>query len=251
MWVQIVVFIAASTVFLPAQESVATLSNPFTSDADVAGGEKIFLSQCASCHGRDGRGGASGPDLSSGRFKRATSDESIFQIVNKGIPGTTMPGFMLNAGPVWKVVAYIRSLGLSRRNQAIPGDAARGQALYAKHRCAGCHDSTAPDLKLVAGNRTASELRQSVLEPGEDVPSAYWRVTASLKAGGTVTGARLNEDTFTMQVRDKSGALRSFDKAALSRVEIDRSSPMPSFRGKLSEAELDDLLSYISRGSAQ
>ncbi len=249
MWVYFVILLGVFLTVTQAQESEAALSNPFTSDADVAAGQKSFLSQCASCHGRDGRGGGAGPDLSTGRFKHASSDEAIFKIINKGIPGTTMPGFMLNAGPVWKVVAYIRSLSLTRRNQAAPGDAAAGQALFAKHGCAGCHDSTAPDLKLTAGNRSATELRQSVVDPGAEVGTAHWRVTATLKAGGTVSGTRLNEDTFTMQVREPSGALRSLDKASLAHVEIDRSSPMPSFRDKLTDAEIDNLLAYLARSA--
>src|SRR5262245_31673309 len=99
MWVPRVLTLAVFVLRVAAQESESALSNPFTSDADVAAGEKIFVSQCASCHGRDGRGGGGGPDLTTGRFKRASSDEGIFQIINKGIPGTTMPGFLLNAGP--------------------------------------------------------------------------------------------------------------------------------------------------------
>lgn len=249
MWVPFVLLLVALPVSLAAQESDAALTNPFNSDADVAGGEKIFVSQCASCHGRDGRGGGGEPDLTTGRFKRASSDEGIFQIINKGVPGTTMPGFMLNAGPVWRLVAYIRSLNLSRRNQAVTGDAVRGQALFAKHGCAGCHDATAPDLKVVAVNRSADELKVSILDPSAEVPSAYWRVKATLRSTGqTVGGARLNEDTFTMQLRTREG-LRSFAKSDLTHVELDRSSPMPSFKAKLSDAELGDLLAYVSRGA--
>jgi len=248
MWLPLVLLLAASAFSAPAQESEAALTNPFTSDADVAGGEKIFLSQCASCHGRDGRGGGGGPDLTTGRFKHASTDEGIFQIINKGVPGTTMPGFLLNAGPVWRVVAYIRSLNLNRRNQGVAGDAARGQAVFAKYRCAGCHDSTAPDLKLVAGNRSADELRLSILEPSVDVPSAYWRAKVGLKSGQTVGGQRLNEDTFTIQLRTREG-LRSLFKSDVANVELDRSSPMPSFKGKLTDGELDDLLAFVYRGS--
>ena len=248
MWAIIFLMLFSTLpVTLRAQESEAALANPFTSDADVAGGEKTFLSQCASCHGRDGRGGGGGPDLTTGRYKRTSTDEGIFQIINKGIPGTTMPGFMLNAGPVWKVVAYLRSLNLSRSHQAVPGDAALGQTLYVKNGCAGCHDSTAPDLKAVAGNRSASELKSSILDPSADVPSAYWRAKVTLRSGQTVTGARLNEDTFTMQLRTRDG-LRSLAKSDIAAAEIDRSSPMPSFKGKLTDAELDGLLAYVSRG---
>ncbi|MBM3794799.1 MAG: c-type cytochrome [Acidobacteria bacterium] len=51
------------------------LENPYTSDADVAAGEKTFVSQCASCHGLGAKGGAGGPDLTTVRFPRASSDE--------------------------------------------------------------------------------------------------------------------------------------------------------------------------------
>ena len=248
MWVPLVLLFTVLPVSLAAQESEAAMTNPFSSDADVAAGEKLFVSQCASCHGRDGRGGGGGPDLSTGRFKHASSDEGIFNIINKGVPGTTMPGFMLNAGPVWKLVAYVRSLGLARRNQNLPGDVEHGKALYAQHRCAGCHDTTAPDLKTSAINRSAVELKNSVLDPSGDVPSAYWRAKVTLRSGLVVTGTRLNEDTFTMQLRTRDG-LRSIAKADLGSVDLDRSSPMPSFKGKLTDTELDDLLAYVSRGA--
>ena len=94
--------LAAAAAF--AQESAKTLENPFTSDIDIASGEKLFRSQCASCHGYDARGGASGPDISTGNYRRASSDEGLFQLINKGIPGTSMPAFPLNARPAWQVV---------------------------------------------------------------------------------------------------------------------------------------------------
>jgi len=125
---------------------------------------------------------------------------------------------------------------------------ARGQALYARHGCAGCHDAAAPDLKQVAVNRSADELRQSILDPNSDVPSAYWRAKATLRNGQTLSGARLNEDTFTVQLRTREG-LRSLFKSDIERLELDRSSPMPSFQGKLTAAEVDDLLAYLSRGA--
>jgi hypothetical protein len=101
----------------------------------------------------------------------------------------------------------------------------------------------------VAGNRSADELKHSILNPSADVPSSYWRVKATLRTTGqAMSGARLNEDTFTMQLRTRDG-LRSYSKSELANVELDRSSPMPSFQGKLGGAELDDLLAYVSRGA--
>lgn len=246
---------AASAGRALAQESNAALSNPYTSDVDIAAGEKLFVAQCASCHGRDGRGGASGPDLSTGRFKRASSDESLFQIINRGIPGTTMPGSPFNAGQIWRLVAYVRSLSGARRLAVTGADPARGAAVFAKLKCGGCHTagSTAPDLAIVSPNRSLNELKQSLFEPSAEVNSAFWRVTVTPKAGGAaVTGTRLNEDTFTVQLRERGGRLRSFAKEDIAGLEIDRRSPMPSFQGKLTDAEFADLVAHlISSGGAR
>lgn len=229
-----------------AQESNTSLSNPFNSDADVARGEKIFSTQCASCHGPDGRGGAAGPDLSTGSFRRASSDEGLFQIINKGIPGTTMPAFSLNPGPAWQVVAFVRSLGRNRGTQSAAGDATRGKSIFEAQGCAKCHRGAAPDLAGIGRKRTAVELRESILNPQADVPWTYWRIRATTRDGKSITGLRLNEDTFSIQYREPGGALKTVRRADLRSLEYDRSSPMPSFQNKLNETELKDLISYLT-----
>jgi cytochrome c oxidase cbb3-type subunit III len=233
------------------QESTAAITNPFNSEADVARGEATFRSQCASCHGKDGRGGAQGPDLSTGSFRRATTDESLFQIINKGIPGTVMPAFALNPGPAWQVVAYIRSLALARQNQRAAGDAGRGEELFRANGCGKCHLASGPDLASIGRKRTRAELRQSLIDPQADVPSAWWRFKAVTRDGRQLAGMRLNEDTFTIQYRDQAGKLRSVARSDLATVDFERKSPMPSYAGKLSEEQIQDLLSYLVTRVAQ
>lgn len=228
-----------------AQESAATLQNPFTSDADVAAGEKYYMAQCASCHGRDGRGGGAGPDISSGNFKRATSDESLFQIINRGIPGTVMPGAPYNAGQVWRIVAFVRSLAIGRKNQAVTGDAARGSSVYASLGCAKCHTTSAPDLRGIGTKRTVTELRASILDPQAEVPSSYWRIRAAMRSGAAAQGFVMNEDTFSIQLLDSTGRLRSIRRADAVKIEYDRTSPMPSFRTRVSDPQLDDLIAFL------
>ena len=60
-------------------------------------------------------------------------------------------------------------------------------------------------------------------------------------------GIRLNEDVFTIQLRDSSGKFHSIRKsnAELIRKETN-ASLMPSFAGRVSDAELDDLVAYLS-----
>lgn len=241
---RIVILLPALAGLCLAQESTAIITNPFNTDADIEAGGRTFLSQCASCHGRDGRGTTAAPDLSTGTLRRSNTDEGIFQIIGKGIPGTTMPGFQLTSRFTWQVVAYIRSLARVRKNQSVGGDASKGESLFRTHRCAGCHEGSAPDLNGIGSRRTLAELRQSIQDPNADVPTAYWRFRATTRDGRTLSGVRLNEDTFTVQYRDSKG-LHSVARTGLASIEYDRTSPMPAFRDKLSASELDDLITFL------
>ena len=233
-----------------AQESSTALSNPFTSPADVADGERVYLSQCASCHGREGRGTSAGPDVSTGNFRRASSDEGLLQVINKGVPGTTMPAFSMNSRQAWQIVAFLRSLAANRAKQTSPGDPAIGARIYQANGCAGCHTTTAPELFGIVARRTLNELRESILDSQADVPSQYWRLRITKNDGGNLSGDLLNEDTFSIQFRDAGGNLRSVRRADVRKIEYDRTSPMPSFRQKLSDTDLNHLLAFlISRGA--
>jgi len=58
---------------------------------------------------------------------------------------------------------------------------------------------------------------------------------------------RVNEDSFTIQLRDASGKYQSFRKADLIKMSREtKSSLMPSYSGKFSAAEMDDLIAYLA-----
>jgi mono/diheme cytochrome c family protein len=65
-----------------------------------------------------------------------------------------------------------------------------------------------------------------------------------------VEGVRLNEDSFSLQVLTTDGKLVSLDKTKLSSFEIVSDSPMPSYGGRLSDKELDDVIAYLARLAA-
>ncbi len=234
------------------QESTVTLENPFRTAADRVEGERTFLSQCASCHGRDGRGSGAGSDLTTGTFRRASSDEGLFQIINKGIPGTGMPAIQLDSRSAWQLVTYLRALSKSRNSGALPGDPALGAALFRTAGCSGCHrvdgvgGDTGPDLSFIGSRRALSELKQSIADPQAAVASEYWRLRILTKDGRSFTGRRLNEDTFSVQFRDESGMLRSLTKAELAKYEIIRASPMPLPGAKLAAADIEDLTAWLA-----
>ncbi len=66
------------------------------------------------------------------------------------------------------------------------------------------------------------------------------------KSGKEISGIRINEDTFTIQLKDVGGHYYSFDKSALKSITTEPGkSFMPSFTN-LSAGDLDDLVAYLA-----
>ena len=120
--------------------SVCTASAQ-TSDptpSQLASGQRLFDRQCARCHGIGGTGG-DGPALARPRLRRAADDESLFNVIKGGIPGTGMPfTWQMSDEEIGHVVAYVRSLGRTAE-VALAGDPASGQTVYSDNACARCH----------------------------------------------------------------------------------------------------------------
>ena len=57
----------------------------------------LYGSNCAGCHGRDGRFGAARP-LNDPLFLALIGKEKLRDVIAKGVPGTAMPAFAQNAG---------------------------------------------------------------------------------------------------------------------------------------------------------
>jgi Cytochrome c len=65
------------------------------------------------------------------------------------------------------------------------------------------------------------------------------------KQGVTITGRRLNEDTHTIQLIDQKERMISISKSDLSEYSLLKTTPMPSYQGKLSTQEVADVVSYL------
>ena len=216
--------------------------------ADREAGAKTFRSHCSPCHGMNAEGGR-GPNLAQGVFYRGSSDEELLHNISEGVAGTEMPGLFYSPDRVWQVVAYLRSL--TPVEKAI-GDAGHGAALFKQHGCSGCHrvagegGRMGPDLTLIGSSRALRHLREAMTNPDADVRQRYWLVTATAGADGKpVSGFLLNEDTYTVQLIDDAGNLRSLDKARLRGYNVAKKSKMPSY-AKLKTGELDDLVAYLT-----
>lgn len=220
--------------------------------ADVEAGGRIYRSHCAECHGLRGEGGR-GPDLQRGEYFHGSSDEALYRTIDQGIPGTEMPGVYFEGRQIWQLVAFVRSLARGAAAEPLPGDARRGQQIYGKLGCATCHaigatgGRTGPELTWIGTSRPPSHLRQSILEPGAEI-AERWRQVEIVDAGGKLhRGFVLNEDSFSIRLLDENANLRSFSRTQLKKVHVEtRESAMPSYRGRVTDAELDDLVAYLS-----
>ena len=217
----------------------------------TAVGKKIFESQCALCHGQNG-GGGRGPSLNRPKLLQAPDDEALRGVISKGIP-PEMPGaWQLNDHEVASVAAYVRSLG-AVPPEHLPGDAARGVKVYAAKGCASCHmidglgEGIGPELSAVGARRNGVYLRQTLLHPAQEPPEGFEYVAAVTAEGATVRGIAVNEDSFTVQVKDLQGKFHSFRKSSLKELRrLKEESPMPSYERLLDAAELDDLVAYLA-----
>lgn len=122
----------------------------------------LWGSNCAGCHGTDGRNGSAAP-LAEPAWLAAASDASIRAATANGIPGTQMPAFaasqggMLTDRQVDVIVAGMRARWAKPVEPAPPslddatvGDAARGAAVFAA-RCASCHGTDGAGAAAASG----------------------------------------------------------------------------------------------------
>ena len=140
---------AAGCDTLPGKPKAAD-RNPLPSQ--VMGFAALYGSNCAACHGAEGRLGASRP-LNDPLYLALIPRERLRRVVADGIPGTLQPAFGSSAGGTLTDAQIDALVGgiVDRWGKAAPGkaaalppyaaaggDAARGRAVYAT-ACAGCH----------------------------------------------------------------------------------------------------------------
>lgn len=213
---------------------------------------RIFESQCAYCHGREGKGGR-GPSLASPRLAHAPTDEALRAVIRTGINGTEMPGaWQLSPREIEGLAAFVRSLGTVSA-EPLPGSPEQGSKVYRAKGCASCHivqgqgSGFGPELSEIGARRSGEYLRESLVKPGAAAPEYFLWVEVVTPDGTAIRGIRVNEDSFTIQLKDANSVFYSFRKSALKDLrKLSNQSPMPSYENTLSAGELDDLVAYLA-----
>ncbi len=255
--------VAAAALIVPL--AIAPVFHAQTPSDELAQGERLFAQRCAVCHGPAGEGGK-GPSLAQPHLLRAPDREALIGVIRRGIDGTEMPGSRMADTELQQLATFVLRLG-QRPAAVVPGDAGHGAQLFAgKGGCGACHaingqgGAFGPDLTEIGRRRGPGYLRRSLVEPDADLPKSFsvyrsdssitenfLQVRVTTRDGQQMLGVRVNEDSFSIQLRDVSGRIHSFVKSELRELHKDWGrSPMPAYGAVFSSTELDDVVAFLA-----
>jgi putative heme-binding domain-containing protein len=227
----------------------------------LAEGQALFRGLCSGCHGGTGRGGK-GPDLTDERWIHGSRDEDIAGVIRNGVSKTTMKkmGESLKEEQIQTLIVYIRSLarspGESPWKPYLAGDPKTGRALFfapqGKAQCAKCHSvegeggRIGPSLDRIASRRAPEYIMESIVLPSKDISPEFEAVAVATTNGRVITGLRVNETNFSIQLREENGRFHSVLKRDLDEVKVMTKSLMPeNIAELLSVKDLHDLFAFL------
>ena len=229
--------------------------------ASTPTGKDLFEGTCSVCHGVDGSGNTA-PNIRHAAAR--LGPDGIQDLIQVGFIGSGMPTFpQLSDDVVRKIVDYVVSF--DQAGSGVPsGDPKKGEAIYNSKDCSKCHilngrgGSIGPDLTRIGSIRSPGALREAIVAPGAKLPldaqlpersafTAYLMQRAITKDGHEIVGMRVNDDSFSVQLRDANGQIHSLRKSDLKSLEdLPGKTIMPSYKDSLSGADLNDLVGYLA-----
>ena len=228
------------------------------SAAQVREGEARFGAQCGFCHGKDGTGGESGPDLTRAEVVAQDShSDKLAPLIRAGRPNAGMPAFdNLGEEDLNAIAAFLHSqmdkfaeLGGGRRS-VDPADLATGNAAAGRKyfngegKCSSCH-SPSGDLAGIATRVQGLNLLRRMLYPTGNPGATQPRATFQLPSGQTVVAPVAAEDEFSVTVLDPLGARQTYQRSAV-KVKID--DPLSAHfdqLGKYADADMHNVYAYL------
>jgi putative membrane-bound dehydrogenase-like protein len=136
------------------------------------------------------------------------------------------------------------------------GDAETGRRIFFSSKvalCSSCHrhsgrgNVVGPDLTLIAQQGDRATILRSILEPHREVAPQFYPSVVELKDGATFTGILLRSSSSEV-FRDLTGKEKSFPEAdIIKRTELRTSLMPPGLVMSLTDAELRDLLAFLTR----
>jgi putative heme-binding domain-containing protein len=139
--------------------------------------------------------------------------------------------------------------------RAVPGDAARGRAVFADPKGAGCilchrvggqGGDVGPDLSDVGGKLGREHLVEAVLEPSRQVVEGYRPTVIATRDGRVLTGLARRETDRELTLVDSAARVHVIPKAEVDERQYADVSLMPDGLALiLSRTEFVDLIAYL------
>ncbi len=217
-------------------------------------GRTLFESTCAACHGLDGHGGERGPDIATRQQVTQLSDDETLAVLRNGKITAGMPAFgSLGSVKLTELLAYLRTLQGRGQAATVPGDAAKGKALFfGKARCSECHmvhgegGFLGRELTSYSTAHAPEEVRSRIVGPGDNSDRGNRMFAVTLRNSQKITGVIRNEDNFSVQLQSVDGTFHFVSRADIADLKMLSDPIMPVDYGKtLTPAELDDLVSFL------
>ena len=191
--------------------------------AVVERGKSLFGQNCAFCHGREGFGGETGPNLmDSDLVASDVRGNKIGAVVRNGRPATGMPAFKLLSPGDYRLSRFpscpeeeVDSHPGGRRGVSVAdlqtGNVEAGKQYFnGAGTCSSCHSPTG-DLAGVARRYRGLELERRMLYPR----FAKATVTVTTPSGQTVSGELSYQDEFTIGLTDEAGWYQSWPASSI------------------------------------
>jgi len=183
----------------------------------VNNGAKLYQNYCAACHGQQGNGGVGVP-LKLQSFQNSVSNQYLFKTIRYGRPERVMPAFNhLSDAQIKSIVKTIRQFNKTKINitkanyKTINGNAKLGKKIFKIH-CASCHGDQGKGGK-----------------------------------GTGVTFSRPRNLAIIAPALNNKGFLKSASDQLIKHTTLNgrKGTPMPAFKKKLKNNEINALVAYI------
>lgn len=113
------------------------------------------------------------------------------------------------------------------------------------HRVGAEGGYTGPSLNGLGSRDSADRIRAAILSPNPMLSSANSLVRFTTPDGKAISGRILSQDDQNVRVVSSAGEVATYSKATLRQFTITHTNPMPSYEGKITGEDLNNLVRYL------
>jgi mono/diheme cytochrome c family protein len=224
-------------------------------------GQKIYATECVTCHGASARGTERGSNLiRSTRILRDRYGSALGPYLKAGHPMQTGSAASLTDEQITDISHFIwdRINNTLRGSpdfdvkDVLTGDAAAGRAYFnGEGQCAKCHSPTG-DLAGYGKRFAPVDIQQRFVFPfaggrgrgGAARPQIT--VTVTIPGSAAVSGTLVSMDDFHVALRDTNGEYRSWARTAvMTIVKNDPFAPHVALLDRLTDKAMHDVVAYL------